>query len=186
MSLFSRFKRLTPLFVLFAVSAPLAVTAQDRAPVRIATATRPPSAPSAQPLAQRPDADVTSEQLLDAMNRVRAENGLPPLRIDRRLNLAASDRNRDMADKHYFAHVSPEGVSPFVWFDRRGYHYASAGENLATGYCSAEETVKDWMNSPSHRANLLGDYRDVGIDIVKGSPDTVADGDTIVAVYGTL
>src|SRR5512140_3101270 len=165
MSFCSLLKRLVPLVAVIAVSAPLAVRAQDGTPVQVATATFPKSAPSPQPSAL--SADITPAQLLDAMNRVRAANGLAPLRLDRRLNLAASDRNRDMVAKHYFAHVSPEGISPLVWFDRHGYHYASAGENLATGYCSAEETVRAWMNSPGHRANVLGDYRDVGIDIVQ-------------------
>jgi hypothetical protein len=60
-----------------------------------------------------------------------------------------------MATKGYFAHTSPEGLTPWHWFDLVKYHYSYAGENLAVYFSDTHSTVVAWLNSPTHRANLL-------------------------------
>jgi uncharacterized protein YkwD len=127
---------------------------------------------------------VSREAILEAMNRQREQRGLAPLRLDWRLNAAANDRIRDMFDKHYFDHVSPDGTQPFVWVKYRSYRYATVGENLAEGYRSAGGVVNGWMNSPGHRRNLLGQsFDDAGVAIVRGSPTGRTNGYTVVALY---
>jgi uncharacterized protein YkwD len=122
--------------------------------------------------------------IISAMNRERAAYGLPPLRVNIELTEAASDRIGDLFAQHYFAHVSPQGLQPFVWAERRGYDYRAMGENLATGY-SAQEVVDGWMHSPGHRANILGrDFNEVGVAIAPGSPVRAEGGPTVVALYG--
>jgi uncharacterized protein YkwD len=129
-------------------------------------------------------AGVSREGILDAMNRERERRGLPRLRLDARLNAAASDRIRDMFNKHYFDHVSPDGMQPFVWVNYRSYRYSTVGENLAEGYRSAAAVVNGWMNSPGHRRNLLGQsFQDAGIAIVRGSPSGRTNSFTVVALY---
>jgi uncharacterized protein YkwD len=96
------------------------------------------------------------EEVVAAMNVERRARGLQPLRLNRQLSLAADDRIRDMFSQRYFDHVAPDGTQPFVWVTRRGYRYRTVGENLAVGYRGADRVVDGWMNSPGHRANLLG------------------------------
>ena len=137
------------------------------------------------PTPARSSSTVTArEAVLDAMNAYRRQAGLAPLRLDQRLNEAADDRARDMFSKRYFDHVSPDGRQPFEWVKDRGYRYLTAGENLAAGYSSAAAAAQGWMNSPGHRANLLGrTFDDVGVAVVRGSPVGRTNGYTFVALY---
>ena len=128
---------------------------------------------------------LSAEALVAAMNRVRAAEGLGPLRINAMLTAAADDRMRDMFAKHYFDHVSPDGIDPFSWVDRRGYHYTEVGENLAVGYRSAADVVDGWMHSEHHRENVLGShFEEIGISIADASPTRPFHAPTVVALYG--
>ena len=130
-------------------------------------------------------AEITSQAVLAAMNEYRAQNGLPPLRDDARLDLAAADRMHDMEDLAYWSHESPDGRSPFLWLKPHGYTYRFAGENLAAGFESCELLVTSWMESEGHRANILShDYDDCGIAIIDGSTKGRAAGKSIVVMFG--
>jgi uncharacterized protein YkwD len=129
--------------------------------------------------------DVSRASLLEAMNEQRARRGLPALHRNVRLEAAAADRIHDMFEYGYFDHVAPDGTQPFVWVRQRGYRYVRVGENLATGQRAAREVVEQWMGSPGHRANVLGNFQDTGIAIAEGSPDgRRSHGFTFVAMYG--
>ena len=138
------------------------------------------------PVDDRDDAAPSEiASIVDAMNRERAARGLTPLRINRRLTLAANDRVGDMLSKHYFDHVSPEGMSPFKWVEREGYAYHEVGENLAIGYRS-DAVVDGWMRSPGHRANILGaGYDEVGVAVAPESPMRGYAAPLVVALYGS-
>lgn len=126
------------------------------------------------------------QAFVDATNRERAAHGLAPLHLNRTLSLAAQDRVADMFDKHYFDHVSPDGVQPFVWAERRGYRYRAIGENLAVGLRDAERVVDGWMNSPGHRKNILGrSFTEIGLAVAPGSPTRPYAGPTVVALYAS-
>jgi uncharacterized protein YkwD len=130
-------------------------------------------------------ASAAVDAVITAMNRERAAHGLGPLRANQQLTLAAEDRIGDMFAKHYFNHVAPDGLQPFVWAERRGYDYTTIGENLATGYRGAESVVDGWMHSPGHRANILGrDFDEVGVAIASDSPVANYRGPLVVAIYG--
>jgi uncharacterized protein YkwD len=131
------------------------------------------------------DDDVSRGALLQAMNEQRARRGLPPLQRNVRLDAAAADRIHDMFELRYFAHVAPDGTEPFVWVTQRGYRYTRVGENLAMGQRAARQVVAQWMDSPGHRANILGNYSDTGIAIASGVPTgRNSRGYTFVAMYG--
>ena len=133
-----------------------------------------------------PHRSLDAISLLDAMNRERIVHGLGLLRLNERLTLAATDRMRDMFEKHYFDHISPDGIDPFSWIDKRGYDYREAGENLAVGYASAADIVDGWMKSPAHRANVLNRHFDeAGVAIMAASPASRRMGPTVVVLYGT-
>jgi len=98
--------------------------------------------------------------------------GLPALTPDGRLTEAAGMKAEHMLANDYFAHTSPQGVRPWEFLDQAGFPYRSAGENLALNYQNAYELIEDFMQSPSHRANLLSaDFQEIGISIGAGELD---------------
>lgn len=129
--------------------------------------------------------EMSPAGLLSGTNTARTGQGLPDLALNSQLNNSAQMKAEDMAAKDYWAHVAPDGTQPWYFFDQAGYTYIRAGENLAYGFSTSQGAVDGWMNSPSHRANLLGDYYDVGFGIVNApnyqssGPQTI-----VVAHYG--
>lgn len=69
----------------------------------------------------------------------------------------------------YFEHVSPEGRDPWYWFHEANYVYRYAGENLAIDFSDANALFAAWMESPTHRANILHPkYTEIGVAVVDG------------------
>lgn len=125
-----------------------------------------------------------SREIIKLTNEARALNKLPALSANLKLDLAAQDKLNHMATKEYFAHVSPDGVNPWYWIKNSGYNYTVAGENLAIGFLTAKEATEAWMNSPSHRANLLNNnYREIGV-AVKGVEIEGREGILVVQMFG--
>jgi len=131
-------------------------------------------------------AEMSRDALYSATNAARAANGLGPLRFNSQLNSSAQMKAQHLMDNDYWAHVAPDGTQPWYFFQAAGYAYSRAGENLAYGFASSQSTVDGWMNSPSHRANILGEFVDVGFGIVN-APNYQASGNQtiVVAHYGT-
>ena len=127
---------------------------------------------------------TAADAIVAAMNRERTSRGLRPLRLNERLSRAATDRIDDMFAKNYFAHVSPDGLQPFVWATQRGYRYRIIGENLALGF-RGTAVVDGWMRSPGHRENILQKrFDEVGIAVADGTPQRGYRGPLVVAMYG--
>jgi hypothetical protein len=123
-------------------------------------------------------------EIIVETNAARNANNLPPLKSNYELDLAAQEKLDDMIKNGYFAHTSPSGVTPWYWFKDVGYSYTTAGENLALGYSTAQATVQAWMNSPSHRANLLNTkYEEIGVAVGKASLNGI-DGVLVVQTFG--
>jgi len=114
--------------------------------------------------------DITPLDLFNQTNQQRAQNGLPPLRLDARLNQSAALKAQNMFAENYWAHVSPSGIQPWYWFQQAGYPYTYAGENLAKDFDTTAGAMEGWMNSPGHRANILNpNYTDVGFAVQNGT-----------------
>ena len=114
-------------------------------------------------------AELTKVNLFELANASRDELGFHPLRENAALNQAAHLKATDMFEKDYFAHHSPEGITPWYWLERSDYGYAAAGENLAIGFLESEQVHRAWMNSPSHQKNILNpNYQEMGIAVLKG------------------
>jgi hypothetical protein len=102
-------------------------------------------------------------------NDERKLNNLPELTVSPLLTKAAELKAQDMAEKGYFAHTSPEGKTPWYWLNQVGYVYDYAGENLAINFSDSKDVTDAWMNSPTHRANIVKNaYREVGTGIATG------------------
>lgn len=114
-------------------------------------------------------AAVLPAALTDLTNNDRALSGTTVLVEDPLLAKAAEMKAEDMAAKGYFAHVSPEGKTPWYWLDSVGYEYSYAGENLAVNFTDSVDVETAWMNSPEHRANIMKpEYTRIGIGTAKG------------------
>lgn len=114
-------------------------------------------------------AEIASSVLVDLTNESRIEENKPPLIRSQKLDEAAELKGEDMASKEYFAHNSPEGVTPWHWFKVVGYNFLYAGENLAINFTDSADVEEAWLNSPTHRANIMNvEFREIGIATVKG------------------
>lgn len=114
-------------------------------------------------------ATITTAHILQLTNQERTSRGLPALVLNGRLSRAAQEKAQDLLERDYFAHISPQGVTPWFWMAKAGYSYRVAGENLAIDFLEAEEVVAAWIASPSHRDNLLhADYTETGVAALTG------------------
>lgn len=114
-------------------------------------------------------ASVLPAVVADLVNSQRTDTGLQALTVNPLLTEAAQDKANDMAAKGYFAHVSPDGTLPWYWFKLVGYNYQFAGENLAVNFDDSNDVVTAWMNSPTHKANILKQqYTETGIGVATG------------------
>ncbi len=112
---------------------------------------------------------ITVNRIIELTNKARQEQGLPALKHNRILDWAAKKKAEDMLRGNYFSHTSPEGIKPWHWFKQAGYNYTFAGENLAMNFIEAEDAVAAWLNSPSHRDNILSkNYEDTGVAVAVG------------------
>ena len=130
--------------------------------------------------------EMSIDQLLEATNKQRVANGVAPLKLNTKLSTAAQSKVNDMVARNYWAHNTPDGQEPWVFFDAAGYKYYKAGENLAYGFSSSDATVIGWMNSPSHRENLLDSaFTEVGFGFKNGENYNNSGPETVVAAeYG--
>jgi uncharacterized protein YkwD len=138
----------------------------------------PPTQAPPQPAVAPPQAAVglqpMERAMFDSHNVQRANAGLDGLTLDARLVEVARRRAQDMAAKSYFAHTSPTGETAFTILEQVGYAYQLAGENIARNNYPDSESVQvsmtGFMNSPSHRGNILEpQFGRVGIGLAFGA-----------------
>lgn len=127
---------------------------------------------------------ISRENLLEATNIARKKSGLQKLSENSKLNLAAKEKAHDMLAKNYWSHVAPDGKTPWKFLAEQNYSYVSAGENLARGFSQSDSIIQAWLDSPSHRENVLAaDFSEVGFAVERG----IMDGKittVVVALYG--
>jgi uncharacterized protein YkwD len=154
-------------------------------------------------------ADLTVSQaeqaLVDALNKDRTAAGLVPVRTDSRLMAIARARSVDMATKHYFSHIQPDGRDVFDIITAQGITWYGAGEiiawnNYPTLELSAANANQQWLNSPGHKAIVMStslNYVGVGLGVdastgkkywtavyIKGPDRTGARSTTLAPVVG--
>ncbi len=114
-------------------------------------------------------AAVLPAVLADLTNQERKADNLQVLTVSPILNKAAEMKAEDMATNGYFAHTSPTGKTPWYWLDQVGYNYQYAGENLAINFTDSIDVTNAWMNSPTHKANIVKEnYTEIGTGIASG------------------
>jgi uncharacterized protein YkwD len=110
----------------------------------------------------------------EQVNAVRRANGLDSLTISPRLTRAANAHARVLAATGTFTHNWSDGRPFAVWirsfYPIQGFRFWAAGENLLWAAPSfvARDGVRQWLESPPHRRNLLArQWRSIGIAVIK-------------------
>lgn len=116
--------------------------------------------------------------LLQLVNEVRAKGcncgntAMPPvqpLSWNILLELAAAKHSKDMLDRKYFSHTSPEGVTPQMRIKAAGYAYSWSGENIASGFSREADVLNGWLKSEGHCKNIMNaNYKEMGVGRANG------------------
>jgi hypothetical protein len=108
--------------------------------------------------------------VMSRVNKERSNRFLPTLITNSKLSSAATTKSNDMLARGYFAHVNPDGKYVWPTVEAAGYTpYKTLGENLAMDFTDAATMVSAWMNSPTHRANILNEkFEDQGLASIYG------------------
>lgn len=113
--------------------------------------------------------DIRVDELVSLTNKKRQDTGLSALRFDAALSQAAIQKANYMFANNYWSHTSPDGKTPWDFIKGAGYDYLYAGENLAKDFGNSGGVVEAWMNSPTHRDNILNpEYQDIGFAVING------------------
>ena len=129
-----------------------------------------PETPAAEDTGSEPADTVAAyeQEVFDLVNQIREENGLEPFVYNETLAETARAHSQDMIDRDFFDHYNPDGKSPFDRMRDNGLSFSMAAENIAAGQRTPEEVVESWMNSEGHRANILGDCKELGVGLALG------------------
>jgi uncharacterized protein YkwD len=133
------------------------------------------------------NADINDQDLLTLHNDERRNAGLPPLKYNAALSSSAQAKATAMLETNCWSHYCPAGKSPWDFFVNVGYDYLYAGENLGEGFFDNADVMNAWMNSPTHRENVLRpEYEEVGFGIVRGNFQGKADNILVAVHFGAL
>ncbi|MBI3626565.1 hypothetical protein HY224_00780 [Candidatus Uhrbacteria bacterium] len=125
-------------------------------------------------------ASLSLGKLTELTNQARAKEKLPPLAPSALLTNAAQLKAVDILRNQYFRHAGPFGKNLQYWLKKVGYKYSEAGENLSLNFYSEEGVIKNWLESPKHRANILDkDFTEIGLAAIAGRFRGV---DTVIVV----
>ncbi len=107
---------------------------------------------------------IASDSLVTQLNKIRIANGLGPLQENSQLYLSANNKACDINDKRYWSHTDPADHTFDWWISKAGYNFYTAGENLARNFSDDSAMINNWMDSPSHKTNILStDYTEIGV-----------------------
>ena len=108
--------------------------------------------------------NISTEKLIQLTNQQREQDNLNIVVESPKLDAAAELKLEDMVSKDYFAHTSPQGVTPWYFLRKVGYEYQSAGENLALNFSDTDKLQTAWMASTEHKENILNPkFTEIGI-----------------------
>lgn len=136
--------------------------------------------------ANLPNEDIISaDRLIALTNELRNEYNLNPLSQNQYLNQAAENKANYILTNQNFSHTGLNGESFSYWIKQTNYHYQRVGENLAINYQDPETVISAWLNSPSHRKNILNPlYHEIGLAAVSGNFQGKST-TVVVQIFGT-
>ena len=131
-----------------------------------------PTSPAPQPT---PAPDDYEALLASLINAERVNAGKAALVRDVRLEAAADFHNRWMLDHTCFLHECPGEPGVYQRIRDAGYPLLGGSENIGLGYQTPQDMVTGWMNSSGHRANILGEWTDLGCGFLQGASGSYRD-----------
>lgn len=108
-----------------------------------------------------------SREIVRRTNELRHSLGLRALGHDANCTRAILDHVREMRESGQFSHTGANGSTAADRYRRYG-QFQAMGENIAMGQRSAEEVLRDWIQSPGHYRNLIGDFTHIGVAVAIG------------------
>lgn len=128
---------------------------------------------------------ISTSDIINLTNERRISQGVRPVMENALLNAAAAAKAKDMIAQNYWAHFAPDGKSPWGFISQTGYKYSVAGENLARDFDTSSAVVVAWMNSASHKQNLLDNsFTEIGVAVTEGNLNGV-NGSLVVQMFAT-
>lgn len=118
-----------------------------------------------------PAVELTADEqdLLDALNAARRDNGLDPVAIDERLLCAARNHANDVGASGDCGHVGSDGSWPWDRAEACGFPQDQWTVNeiaAGPGFTSGDEAVWGWSQSPGHWAAIVHpDATTVGVAV---------------------
>jgi uncharacterized protein YkwD len=106
-------------------------------------------------------------RVIQLLNQERRRRGLSALTADPAVSAVARAHSKDMCQRGYFSHQSPEGKQPWDRLRAGGVRgFKAAAENIAVGYSTAQGVHAGWLTSPGHRRNRLAPgYTRIGVGL---------------------
>ena len=119
------------------------------------------------------------QQVLAAVNNIRAQSGCPALVVNKALTAAAQAHADAMAVQDFVDHTGKDGRRFGKRVRAQHYVYWLVAENIAAGQTSAAQAVQGWMDSASHRRNILNcSLQETGIAVTYQADDAPFVGQT--------
>lgn len=98
---------------------------------------------------------IVDKPLLTLINDLRVEKGVHPLIHSPELDKSAQEKADDMATRHYFDHVSPDGVKGWTLISKYLHPTTRRSENLTICPDSNLRAFQNWSNSPAHYQGMI-------------------------------
>lgn len=110
-------------------------------------------------------AESNMRRLLDLTNAERKKAGLAPLKLNLQLAAAAQWMAADLSKRPRLSHIDSHGRKVRKRLEDAGYtNLRVVAENIAAGMGTPESTLKAWLGSEGHRANILDpEFQEIGI-----------------------
>ncbi|MDR0469574.1 MAG: CAP domain-containing protein [Peptococcaceae bacterium] len=102
-------------------------------------------------------------ECFDITNAFRTASGKPEVLYNVYAARVALAYAKDMADRNFLDHISPEGNNPLDRFESQGIYVLQVSENLAGGFSDAMHAIRGWVESESHRSGMLEENQYLGV-----------------------
>lgn len=114
--------------------------------------------------------EITSGNVIAAINKKRLENELSIYIISDKLNTAADKKAEDILNKNYWSNNAPDGTTPWTYIANSGYSYNYSSLLLGKGFYNTSNLMNAWMNDKTNKDNILSkNHTDIGVSIKSGN-----------------
>lgn len=122
---------------------------------------------------------ISRDKIFELVNKERIKNNASPLKINDDLARAADNKAKFLIENNIFEH-NTQNKKFSDWIKESGYNYSFIGENLAENFVDSKSTIEAWLESESHKENMLNkNFTETGIAVVQKNNRII-----IVQIFG--